>query len=231
MPLEPSSTYEEWLNQWLIPFTDKCISHCALDGRVMLYLGNTYQTPNMVETVTSQFRAAVIDVYNLPKKRPIQLLDIKPVQLVYVDQLNKSELRQLQDLVSDENVMKWVADGRVWPRAKLDKFIAYSQEESKDRDAATNHWFGIINGLTLSGIVGIHKNINNAWSITIYMNTTKQGQGIGKHAIKLLLEKFNDVKPIYIHTKKTNEPMNKLAVKLGFTPTDAFRDSYNSYKI
>lgn len=74
-------TYSKWLDKWLFPMITKMLDMLSDDnGTLVLYLGDTYRTPDLVQLVELHFDMKKLNVYTGNNKRPLSLLHRKKVQ-------------------------------------------------------------------------------------------------------------------------------------------------------
>jgi RimJ/RimL family protein N-acetyltransferase len=154
---------------------------------------------------------------------------------IKLDKLTKDSKKELYELVSDENVMKYVGIRKVWSNEKTEKFIQYSLQEQKEGITSTLYNKIVFEDGTFIGIIGIHKYKNeDKYSLTRYIHKKFQGKGIGTKALSLMLDKFHDMNPnidtIYSDTLDYNIAAQRSLVKSGFMFDSSVRQIGSNYR-
>ena len=142
---------------------------------------------------------------------------------IELDKITKSNKKDLFELVSNINVMKYVGKGNVWTNEKTNKFINYCLKEENTNNKNTL-FLKIINknNGAFIGIIGIHKyeETDKDYELTYYIKKQEQGKGIGSNALKLMLNKFHEIHPnvkrVLSDTLSNNIPAQKSLIKNGF---------------
>lgn len=142
---------------------------------------------------------------------------------ISLEKINNSNKKDLFELVSNYNVMKYVGKRNVWSSEKTNKFINYCTKEVNTQNKNTLY-FKIIYKKTKKfiGIIGIHKysNKDKDYTLTVFIKKSEHGKGIGSHALKLILDIFHKklphVKHIIGYTLPNNIATQKSLNKNGF---------------
>lgn len=153
--------------------------------------------------------------------------------------LHLAHAEALYQIVRDPGVMKWVANGRLWSRSKLRRFLRYChQDQLQERldlfqgpPGEGPYLFrgvflgGLGEGRRLAGVVGVHPISYDAaahglFFLTIYLARWAQGQKVGTLAAKAALEAFwrrSPQSPVWIDTLASNRKARYMAGSVGFT--------------
>ena len=144
---------------------------------------------------------------------------------IILDKIVKSDFKNIKKLTSNEEVMKYVGNSKVWNNKNVTNFIDYcieEQDNEDDRYPRNNYYYKIINNLKeFIGIIGIHKfsvfGIKNQFFLTIYIDPKYNGMGIYKKSFELLIKKIKSTRPgvnnLYIMVRLNNERMNTISKK------------------
>ena len=143
---------------------------------------------------------------------------------IKLDKITKENKKDLFNIVSNLNVMKFVGSREVWSEKKTNNFINYCVKEENTNNKDTL-FLKIVykKSNKFIGIVGIHKRNykkDEDFEVTYYLNKKEQGKGFGTMALGLLLDKFHNIHPIikkvYSDTLSNNIGGQKSLIKSGF---------------
>jgi len=155
--------------------------------------------------------------------------------LIQLTNFRWADKKDLAELTSKEHIMKFIGLGKTWSSADVDKYIKYTFQDSKipTRD---RQWFsyairyngklaGVVEFKTMTISTYIPENIREQFKndvvMTIFINDTYQGKGLGKKTVELLKEQVRKYKPearkLIALVKEHNLVMQQIIPKLGFT--------------
>lgn len=143
---------------------------------------------------------------------------------IKLDKITQENKKDLFNIVSNLNVMKYVGSREVWSEKKTNNFINYCVKEENTNNKDTL-FLKIVytKSNKFIGIVGIHRqnyNKDKDFEVTYYLNKKEQGKGFGTKALGLLLDKFHkihpDIKKVYSDTLSNNIGGQKSLIKSGF---------------
>ena len=142
---------------------------------------------------------------------------------IKLEKITKSNKKDLFELVSNINVMKYVGKRQVWSEEKTNKFINYCLKEKNTNNKNTLYLKIVYekDGKFI-GIIGIHKyeETDKDFEVTYYIKKEDQGKGIGTYSLKLMLDKFHEIHPkvkrVVSDTLSNNIPAQKSLIKNGF---------------
>lgn len=136
-----------------------------------------------------------------------------------LEPLSDEHIEDLMSVVEDENVMKHIANGVTWSRAKLERTVQYAQEDWHGDIVSTKHkprgyyWAIITDYSTAVGIVGIDYNQN----FRIFLHSDHQKRGIGYLAASEAInyfQTFNADKEVKFSVHVDNVGSQRLMEKL-----------------
>lgn len=156
-----------------------------------------------------------------------------------LEDITKDDFKDILELTSNEDVMKYIGNSKVWDNKNVNNFIKYCLDDEKNKDnKRENYYYKIIShendneidktNKTLNkifiGIIGFHKFYNsslfttrNEFYLTVYMNPKEQGKGYYNRAIELLIKKMRKHQPgktkLYLLVRQSNEKMNLISKK------------------
>lgn len=146
-----------------------------------------------------------------------------------------TDKKDLLELTSKQHIMKFIGLGKTWTATDVDKYIKYTFKDSKI-PTHKRQWFSYAiryNG-KLAGVVefktmkistyipeDIQEQFKNDVVMTIFINDTYQGKGLGKKTVELLKSQVRKYKPnarkLIALVKEHNLVMQQIIPKLGFT--------------
>ena len=146
-----------------------------------------------------------------------------------------TDKKDLLELTSKHHIMKFIGLSKTWTAADVDKYIKYTFQDSKI-PAHKRQWFSYAiryNG-KLAGVVEfktmtistyipehIREQFKNDVVMTIFINDTYQGKGLGKKIVEQLKSQVRKYKPeaqkLIALVKEHNLVMQQIIPKLGFT--------------
>lgn len=167
--------------------------------------------------------------------------------------IKSSDYDALYEITSNPEVTKYIGDSKPWTSAKTKQFIKYCIDDDKKPDNARD-WFTykITYDDQLAGIIEFKAtklffhvlsikdkhNYKHDVILTIYINPKFQGKGIARTSIDLLKDEICKKKPNAKHllsmVRVSNEPMQIVMTKLGFTKLHSFKiknEMFFLYKI
>lgn len=68
--LKKLQTLRDWLHKWMFPMVNKMLDLLSDDGTLVLYVGDTYRTPDFVQLLELHFNMQKIYVHSGKGKRP-----------------------------------------------------------------------------------------------------------------------------------------------------------------
>ena len=146
----------------------------------------------------------------------------KKIKILILENITKDDFDDILELTSNEDVMKYINNSKVWDSKKVNNFIKYCLDDEKNKDnKRENYYYKIITrnekdenqdennkedeedkSNTFIGVIGFHKFYNsslfttrNEFYLTVYMNPKEQGKGYYNKAIELLIEKMRKHQP------------------------------------
>ena len=119
--------------------------------------------------------------------------------MLILNKINKSDFKDIFELTSNPEVMKYIGNSKVWDKEKVNKFIYYCMDDEKIKDYRKRgqYFYKIINKTDTEkqfvGIVGFHKflrqellDLKTEFFLTIYFNPKQQGKGYYSETMNLL---------------------------------------------
>lgn len=146
--------------------------------------------------------------------------------------ISKLDYDNILNIVSDENVMKYIGNGQIWTSDKTRRFINYSLEDQKLKDDRTTFFYKIVSGSKFIGIIGIHKyDTEDNYYLTIFIDKIYQGKGYGRKSLELILDKFKTkIDYIYAQSLIQNKSSEIILRKTGFRFDKIIKRSGKKYK-
>ena len=159
---------------------------------------------------------------------------------ILIEKISNKDKDDIRLLVSDIEVMKYVGGRKIWDNDKINNFLEYTLKEYKSK-SKDNIFMKIVDdqgeylGKTFMGLIGIHKyDGEDGHSLTIMINKTYQGKGVGTSSISLILDKFREInkKVLFIisDTLDINIGAQKSLIKSGFIFEKIIDRSGKKYK-
>ena len=148
-----------------------------------------------------------------------------------LEDITKDDFKDILELTSNEDVMKYIGNSKIWDDKNVNNFIKYCLDDEKNKDnKRENYYYKIIShdDETLNkifiGVIGFRKFYNsslfttrNEFYLTVYMNPKEQGKGYYNRAIELLIKKMRKHQPrktkLYLLVRQSNEKMNLISKK------------------
>ena len=157
---------------------------------------------------------------------------------VKLNKIKTTDFEELHKITSDKEVMKYIADGKVWTNNKTKKFLKYSIEEQNNNNnnkSRTSFFYKITLNKKLIGIIGIHKyKKEKDYSLRYFLNTENQGKGYGTQALKLILHKIKkirkDINKVFSQVLFGNIGSEISCKKVGFIFQKNIKRSGKKYK-
>ena len=128
----------------------------------------------------------------------------------FIHEINKEQFIELYNIVSNDDIMKWIGNGKIWTKEKLMELIKYSKEDYYDNFKSSKYLYNIVlHKNKVIGLIGLHpyKINNNSLQITILISKEYQGKGLSKKIIKKIIslkKKYFNKYDLYYIYKKTN---------------------------
>lgn len=173
------------------------------------------------------------------------------LSLKYLFQLNNKQIQNLNKLVNDENIMKWIGNGKKWSSSKIQELINYSRNDYNLSFKNTQYlYISILLNNKVIGLCGLHKlpdfpikfyeNKNNYKIIKglqymILLNKKYHGRGYSSLILKKVIEINNKIfnNDLYAMTEIINVPGNAMFKKYNksISPCIIGGKTYNIYKL
>ena len=137
--------------------------------------------------------------------------------MVKNENITQNDYKDIAELTSNYNVMKYVGDGKIYSSKKVKNFIKYCEIEVNQNDNnRTNYYYKIVDDDKFIGIIGFHLFQNNKdYYLSVYTDPKYQGKGYFSKALSLLLKKVAIHKPqisfIISLVYDKNEKMNAIS--------------------
>jgi len=143
----------------------------------------------------------------------------------FIHEINKEQFIELYNIVSNENIMKWIGNGKIWTKEKLIELIKYSKEDFNNNFKTSKYLYNIIlHKNKVIGLIGLHpfKINNNSLQITILLSLDYQGKKLSKKILNKIIslkkEYFKNYDLYYIYKKNNiksgNVILNNKNVKI-----------------
>lgn len=148
-----------------------------------------------------------------------------------LERLSDKHIDGLMSIVSDETVMKHIANGKTWPREKLANIVRYAQEDWKkdivslDGDPRGYFWAILSHPESANPVVGM-VGIDYHQDLRIFIGRDHQKKGLGTMATREVLDYFqtyNADREVKSAVHIDNEGSRRLMEKLGLTRTGESR--------
>lgn len=149
----------------------------------------------------------------------------KRQQYAFVHQLSESEYIELYHLVSDQQTMKWIGDGRPWTIQKLLEMRNFSAKDYAEPWKERNYFYwAILSDVSASahvvGLIGLHPAIPPLKGLQIMYAIAPQYRGKGRAAtaiqdIMSMPEVRKDSRPYWAIIRPDNKPSLKAVEKSG----------------
>lgn len=146
-----------------------------------------------------------------------------PVRLVVLNR--ERHLEKLREIVSDPQIMKWIANGKTWDSKKLNRFFQYCERDTKLRPSAReNQYWGIIVDGKFAGVVGVNpirydRSVPDGRFAICFMAKWAHGKGYGGAALRVAICRYRRAFPatkIYADVRVDNQAASKSITKVGF---------------
>jgi len=117
--------------------------------------------------------------------------------------ISKNDFDSILDITSTPEIMENIGNGLIWSEEKVKRFISFCIKDAKvSPRSRTQYYYKIVSNDYFLGIIGFHTFYRKElptkptdFYLTVYMSQKYQGRGIYSIAMKLLLEKMNQLKP------------------------------------
>ena len=143
---------------------------------------------------------------------------------ITLKKLNKStDYNALKKITSDPDVMRFIANRKIWTKKKLNNFFNYCKKDEKiDVSIRESFYYKIDLDNNLIGIIGV-KLFMNETQLQYFLDKEYHGMGYGTQALLLFLIKIGNIwasndclKCIISQMLEYNIGSRKLCEKLGF---------------
>ncbi len=247
---QSSSRYkyeDEWLNKFLVPAINKSLSKLNDGGYLVLVINQKNPDENyignMINYIKNRKDVEELGVISYGGKRgrnginnpqPMWIWR-KGQPLVFLVEIVPSMESEIFRVVSNPKNMINLSTGSTWTRKKTYNFIDYQSKGNPDY-----LWRGIQVDGRIEGFIGIHPvkypSGKDKFFITTVVDVNSRRRGYGRQAsediLKLFFEKRPDVNEIYSDILPTNEPSQRLRLKMGFQQIESTtinNKEYNRY--
>jgi len=156
------------------------------------------------------------------KKNVKEHIDLSKVKLLPI---TKKDYHSIYNLTTDKRVIKYVGNGKVWDKRKVNNYIKYNIIENDEPYKTRTHFsfkivdlsnnkpkfIGIIEFHTFPQLSKYNKQYNkfkNIYFLTIFIKYNKQKLGYASKAINLIIQKYKQYKLPYI-----NKLYNNISIK------------------
>lgn len=125
--------------------------------------------------------------------------------------LTKLQIKQLLNIISKPNIMKWIGNGNIWTLQYLNNLIKFSKSDFESNYKNISYfYFAVLNNSTIIGLAGIHPGFGKYkqhLQVFYLLDEKCQGFGLSKF-IRQRLKKCSKAlfpdKYIYVITYKNN---------------------------
>jgi len=128
----------------------------------------------------------------------------------FIHEINKEQFEQLYKIVSNEEIMKWIGNGKIWTKEKIMELMKYSKEDFNNNFKISKYLYNVVlHKNNVIGLIGLHpyKINNNSIQITLLLSKEYQGKKLSKRLLNkiiLLKKKYFNKYDLYYIYKKTN---------------------------
>jgi RimJ/RimL family protein N-acetyltransferase len=124
--------------------------------------------------------------------------------MITIESITKEDYENIKNITQDEDVMKYIGNGKIFSEDDLNKFIDSSIKKEIN-------YYKIMERHRFIGLVGLNPFLKKD-SLTIMFDKKSQGQGYLKPVLEAFY-KFNNNQHFSIIVKEKNKKMMKLANK------------------
>lgn len=135
-------------------------------------------------------------------------------------QFEEGDRAALAEITSDEETMKWIANGKPWPEKKVDSFLKWALRENAT--GRNRYWAVVTKPRKLVGTVGIHPVSYRAGSVagrdfvTVFVRERRRGCGTAALREALARRWQHTRRPVYADARPDNAASLALLKKVGF---------------
>ena len=127
--------------------------------------------------------------------------------MLTLEELDYDDRDDLYKLSNYKSIMKWIGNGKVWSRDKIEKLIELQLSDRHDKHRSY-FYFKIVLDNTTIGIIGLHPfSYFKGSYLTVFINPQYQGKGYYKKSIELLGDKIRKIKVFKIMVRENNKRM------------------------
>lgn len=101
--------------------------------------------------------------------------------MLILQKIKYSDFKHIYKLTQNIKIMSWIANGRIWDKNKVNKWLKYNNDNNKSYKIIYNNKF--------IGLIWI-KTLDS--DLTIIINNNYHGKGIGTETIKLFNKKLKE---------------------------------------
>jgi RimJ/RimL family protein N-acetyltransferase len=123
--------------------------------------------------------------------------------------IKTDDYKKLSLLTKNEDIMRFIGNGKPWSDTKIMRFIQYNVlERDISINKRTNFYYMVEVENKTIGVIGFHLE-KERYVLTVYFFKTQQGKGYFSKALKLLLNRMRKLKPkeqyllAQVHLKNT----------------------------
>ena len=177
---------------------------------------------------------------------------------ITLEKVKLEHSKYLLPIVSDINIMKYIKKGKIWSEKELNERLKWYERHWKNiKNSKYFYWVIKVkseyleetklpiseDGYIYIGLIGFHKSnelkkydskLNNNFYLTIFLDTSVHGKGIGSIALKKSISKMNKLLPkldsVYSLAVDYNMGSQKISEKVGFKKiNDNIKINNNNY--
>jgi len=154
-----------------------------------------------------------------------------------LSEIKEKDYKFIQELVSDDSVMKYITNGNIWSDEKIDKFIKFSLDEQRLNNKEREQFHYLINVEDDNiGIISFFKERDNNYHLRVFLSPKFQGQGYFSKSLELIkkrLKSYKNVDKLYVEVHQDNHKMNNIMKSRYYLNTVKYygKKSVNQYII